>query len=61
MHTYWLGDLGNGSVNSKLQELGCEVELHDVAATMHGFDNAVNARITRECVENRVRFFEELY
>ena len=43
----------------RLQELGCEVELHDVAATMHGFDNALNARITRECVENRIRFMRE--
>lgn len=42
----------------RLQELKIEVEFHDVAATMHGFDNAVNAKITKDCVDNRVRFIK---
>lgn len=42
----------------RLAELGVEVELHDVPATMHGFDNALNAKITRSCVDNRIRFIE---
>ena len=43
-----------------LQELGIETELHDVTATMHGFDSALNAKITRDCVENRIRFIKTL-
>ena len=43
-----------------LQELGVEVELHDISATMHGFDNAINAKITRGCVDNRIRFVQSL-
>lgn len=44
----------------RLEELGIEVELHDVSGTMHGFDNGLDAKITRDCVENRIRFIEEL-
>lgn len=44
----------------RLEDLGIEVEMHDVSSTMHGFDNALNARITRTCVDNRVRFIQTL-
>lgn len=40
----------------QLSQSGVEVELHDVSATMHGFDMARKAKITRNCVDNRIRF-----
>lgn len=43
-----------------LKELGIEIELHDVTATMHGFDSALNAKITRECVDSRIKFIKTL-
>ncbi len=40
----------------RLSQSGVEVELHEVSGTMHGFDMAGKAAITRHCVEDRIRF-----
>lgn len=45
---------------ARLQEAGVETEFHDVKGTMHGFDFAMNAKITRKCVDNRVSFMRSL-
>lgn len=45
---------------NRLKALGIDVEYHDVPATMHGFDNALQAKITRNCVDSRIKFMQAL-
>ena len=43
-----------------LEDHGISVQFHDIHAAMHGFDNVINAKITRKCVDNRIAFFHEM-
>ena len=55
--------LRDGAIKYKnvLTNLNKNIEFHDVLETMHGFDFAVNAKITRECVNNRIKFMESIF
>lgn len=55
--------LRDGGINyaKHIESLGVETEFHDVRSTMHGFDIAMDAKITRECIDNRIRFMESVF
>lgn len=44
----------------RLKETGISVELHEVKGTCHGFEIAIESKITRECMERRICWLQSL-
>jgi len=44
----------------RLRTEGCEVELHDTKGTCHGYENMMESKIMRKCMENRIAWLKEL-
>ena len=42
----------------KLKETGIPVELHEIKGACHGFETAIESRITRECMRRRIDWLQ---
>jgi acetyl esterase/lipase len=44
-----------------LESAGVTVEFHDIERAMHGFDVATDSDIVKQCMEQRIAFFEKVF
>lgn len=44
----------------RLKEENIKIELHEINNTCHGFENVINSNITKECINRRIDWFQNL-